>query len=405
MARRRLLAIVGALGLAAGLCTSAVGAQAAGAEPDATFNALVFISTTMANNGGSACLKNWSRVALATDGTCAIDQGPGQTNVAICIQNNTPGDVEVCRITQSNGARNNYALVIQRYKQNGGFARKATQYAAVNQGNVTGSNFLAEFQLTTQSTDDADANNTQTQDVQQFAGSPANHTTQNSTSGGSNYALVAQNSNQMGESERSVDKTQTSNEVGFLDQTDNGTGLSKNLVAQGQVQRLQGSGSQTQTVDPRCCSAQGINTEDRFTIVQHTDQEGGTQALQKATSFGTCHTKGNCTVNQSSRQHGMTKLNQCPPPNSTGPSHDCAAALVCTNGGCPVQTPQCVTEGTPACPLPPPNCPNVVCPTDAPVVSLSSHGTVAARLTGRPTASLIGTTSRPTRSSSTTRLT
>jgi hypothetical protein len=379
--RRRLLSIVGALGLVTGLLSSGVAAQADNSLPDSTFNWLLLSNTFLAGSGGNACISNGARVALTTDGFCVIEQSPGRTNVAICIENNAPSGVEVCRIKQTNDTRNNYALVFQRYNQQGGPSQSATQYARVNQQNGTGSNLFGEFQLARQSTSAADTTNHQTQKVQQFAGSDIDPNAQTSTSG-SNYALVAQNSNQNGASESSAIQTQDGNELGFLDQTDSGStvpgAVSKNFVTQSQFQHLDGDGLQTQKLDPRCCSTQGNGPRDRFNINQFTDQTAGPVADQQVISVGNCTTSGNCTVTQSSTQNGTTNTNSC-------------SGTTCTTGFTCTKT---TSEGgtvTQVCTPPPPPCtrfcvPLPQCPIVVPCSTIGaarfSDRALAVRFTG-----------------------
>jgi hypothetical protein len=309
--RKRLLSIVGAFGLVAGLLTSAVGVQAGTTLPDTKFNSLVATYSALSSSGGTACIDNGQSKALAADGSCNIMQGPGQTNVAICVEYNSPR-YELCRITQTNTDDNNYALVFQLYNQQGGSFQNAVQYGVVVQHNGTGSNLLGEFQVTNQFTNDPGAS--QTQKAQQYLGSDFDPTTQASTAG-SNYALFDQNSNQTGTSETAPTQDQNSNDVGVLNQTDYGAtvsgAVSKNVVIQTQFQALHGKGGQTQTVDPKCCSVQGNALADRFNIAQFTTQWAGPFAIQNATSIGRCVTTGNCVVNQSSWQDGLNKTNSC----------------------------------------------------------------------------------------------
>jgi hypothetical protein len=374
MLRRRLLSIVGALGLAAGLLGSSVGAHADTTLPDSTFNWLVFNYTIQASSGGTACISNWASVPLDSNGFCIISQTPGQTNVAICIENNAPSGTEVCKITQTNDTRNNYALIFQRYNQQGGASQSATQYALASQNNGSGSNLLGEFQLANQSTSD---DTSQTQTALQFAGLAGVPTTQTSTSG-SNFALVAQNSNQVGKSGNSPVQNQDGNQVGVLNQTDNGVAfpgaVSKNFVVQSQFQQLQGNGQQTQTLDPRCCSLQGNGTGDRFNITQLTRQMAGPAASQSVISVGNCHTSGNCVVSESSTQNGTTKTNSC-----SGTS--CSTGFSCTTGegGVQVCSPP-PTECIRFCfPIPP--CPIGPCSTTIGAARFSDRA-LALRFTG-----------------------
>ncbi|MDQ6710308.1 MAG: hypothetical protein M3Z11_07090 [Candidatus Dormibacteraeota bacterium] len=354
--------IAAAFGMLVGLGSSGIAAQAAPAAPaapDATFNTLLATYTALADGGGSACIGGTPSTTGATT-TCTIVQPqPGHTgrNVAVCVQNNTPGTIQVCDIMQTNTTSNNYALVIQRRSQNGGAVQEATQFADVEQLNGTGSNFLGEFQLITQTTGDANRDDP-SQTNNQYLGSDSDETQQTATAGGSNFALLAQRSRQFGSAERAA-QTQNSNQVGRLNQVDTPGGRSLNLVSQEQLQHLEGDGPQTQTVDPRCCTNQGTNPNDSFNIRQQTVQEGGPQAAQDAKTVGTCQTTGKCTVIQSSTQQGTTTTNQC------GPASFCAAAITCTKGVC-TPIPACFASDRNLCPPPPP-CQPTVCPQPTPL--------------------------------------
>ncbi len=360
MGRRRLTTIAATFGLLVGLCTSAIGAQAAPAAPDATFNNLLWSYTAMADRGGSACYGGTFDPAT---GTCTIYQGTttqSNRNVAVCVQNNVPGGVEVCSVTQFNGSGNNYALIIQRYRQNGN-TPQATQYATVDQENGSGSNFLGVFQQVSQFSGDPGA---QTQKADQYAGVHFNPLIQNSASG-SNYTLVAQNTYQVGTSETASTQNQDSNQIGSLDQTDNGAvvagAVSKNFVTESQFQKLDGDGAQTQKVDPRCCTTQKNSPADRFNIAQFTNQVAGPTAFQQAVDVATCDSSGNCTTSSTSVQNGQSQSTNCS-------GMVCSRAISCTNAtgeGGP-QTQFC----TPTPPSPPPTpCPPVCNPGYAPTAS------------------------------------
>src|ERR1700674_179478 len=82
--RRRLLSIVGALGLVAGLLSSAVAVQAE-TEPQSQ-DSLIW---TWMSSSQNVCISNGAHVAL-TGSACVITQGAqAEDNVAICVQNNT----------------------------------------------------------------------------------------------------------------------------------------------------------------------------------------------------------------------------------------------------------------------------------------------------------------------------
>src|ERR1700737_724043 len=114
MFRRRLLSIVGALGLVTGLLSSGVAAQAeTTAGPDSTYNSLL---ATYSWSSHDVCYSNGAY--LATN-PCVITQTPsGKRNIAVCVQSsNNPAATETCSISQTNDTHNNYALVIQRIHQ------------------------------------------------------------------------------------------------------------------------------------------------------------------------------------------------------------------------------------------------------------------------------------------------
>src|SRR5438874_3663980 len=125
MLRRRLLSIVGALGLVTGLITSAVAVQADTGTP--SFDALI---STWSTSTQTVCYSNSGTASVAL-GVCTIGQSPSTTqpNVAVCVQNNTT--VEDCEITQVNATQDNRALVLQNYRQSGSAYESATQRANV----------------------------------------------------------------------------------------------------------------------------------------------------------------------------------------------------------------------------------------------------------------------------------
>ena len=85
MLRRRLLAMVGALGLAVGLFGSGVAAQADTAPgPDSTYSALL---ATYSWSGHDTCYANGGAVVHPSAGVCTITQTPnGKRNIAVCVQ-------------------------------------------------------------------------------------------------------------------------------------------------------------------------------------------------------------------------------------------------------------------------------------------------------------------------------
>jgi hypothetical protein len=347
MARRRLLAIFGALGLGFGLISSGIAAQAETEPP--TLNALIWTWSWSTQN---VCNSN-SGTATLTGGVCTIDQtGPtSEDNVAICVQNNVPGGGS-CVISQTNGTEDNRAIVLQRNNQSGSASENAIQQAQITQNNTSGRNDVWVGQLVNQSTS---SSGKQTQGSQQF------DTIDQVAVTGGQKVLLGQLSNQRANSstfEQDQFSNQDVSESGGLghhiDQTS--TGLSEIAVGQAQIQTATGSGVQSQVVDPRCCSSQTGNPNDQFKIFQFVVQKNNAtpdEDPQDATSVAACHTDGTCTAFQSTTNNTDSTTNSCPPN-----SKDCVAVLHCsTAGGC-TKTPNCTGEG---CPPTPAVCPSFAC--------------------------------------------
>jgi hypothetical protein len=364
--RRQLLSIVGALGLVVGLLTSAVGVQAE-TEP-ASLGSLIWTWSTSTQN---VCFSNSGTATLAA-GVCTINQpASSEDNVAVCAQNNTT--VQSCVITQAEdvtSGEDNRALVVQHINQSGGSTQNATQSVTITQNSGLGRNDAWVLQAISQSTGDGSSeqqNNNQADTIDQV-----------SAGGGGQSVGLGQVSWQNAESGIATFQSQTSNqdvsESEFnghhINQTS--TGLSKILVGQFQSQKLHGAtgASQTQKLDPRCCSTQQSNTADTFNIFQFTTQlnDRGTGSTQNATSVAQCGTTGNCTTSSTTSQNGTTKSNSC------GPSATCTAILVCDNGTCP--TVVSCTGGDCQSPPSPPCFPLSGCG-DSPILASVGNGAVA----------------------------
>jgi hypothetical protein len=331
MYRRRLAAFAGAIGLLGALLSSAVAARADTVVTiDSTMSSLI---STYLNSSQDACVGGTSTYdSVAGTKTCMITENPtGHKNIAVCVQSNTPGTSQECMITQTNDSSNNYALVFQHVIDNGGPTEDATQKSTITQtmstlGTGTGSNFAKIVQVVKQSTKQAGE---QSQTVHQL-----NKTDQTSTTG-TNFASLSESSDQSGQSD-TANQTQFSEQDasdpnGHINQTS--AGLSQVVVAQSQVQNLTGSGTQMQTIDPRCCSQQGTNLNDVFTINQSTMQAGNPSATQNADSLGRCSTSGQCTVTQSSSNNKASFG-----PTTTCSSTVCFSEVVCTSN---VETGSC----------------------------------------------------------------
>jgi hypothetical protein len=332
MARRRLLAILGALGLVAGLLTSGVAAQADTSMSDSDFNAMVSTYLTQANTGSTFCR---AQPATTTDCPVITQESAGSSNnVAICVENDHTAapPTQFCSITQTNTTRNNIAIVIQIVNRSGNdLDQNATQDGRIHQNNLSGHNFAAVLQFVKQSTRAIGA---QSQTDNQGAAIEQNQLT-GAAASGHNLAILGESSKQTGYSQVAAMQTQFSNEDANTDPhhiNQTSTGLSIALATQSQVQELFGSGLQDQTIDPRCCSIQQSNPNDRFTIRQFASQRNNHQvgSTQHATSVAQCSTSGSCTTSSTTTQNGVTTTVPC------GPEPSCSAVLVCTNSICPV---------------------------------------------------------------------
>src|ERR1700682_4208835 len=378
--RRRLLSIVGAGGLVAGLISSAVAAQASTPGPDSTYNALVATYTWSSQN---VCYAN-SGVVTPGDGTCTITQGPSATrNIAVCVQ--VTSTAQQCDITQANVSSNNYALVIQRISQQGTTiscstthpCKSATQRASILQTDGTGSNFGGVIQKVTQSLtarpSDDDPQQVNQQDLRSLTtGVPGLKQTSDS---GSNYAAVGRDSQQY--QTGALAQTQTARQFAGFSETGDGInqttatpGGSKGVLGQVQRQNLQSqvattknqnayqdgditqtggtvstnfaSGNQFQeqreqgvstTVqhqfgDPRCCSVQTIGT---FLVLQVTNQFANNAALRQQSERleGNCDSPPNgCTLTQ------IAILNGAPfqPGDPCRQQASCHTTVVCATG-------------------------------------------------------------------------
>lgn len=284
MYRRRFAAFAGAIGLLGALFLSGVAARADTAISDATFTTMVDTYVAQALSGQALCLT----VPMTNDGTCpsSTQSSTDQNNIEVCVEHDTMVD-ETCSIEQHNMTGHNIAIVVEIYTQN----QNTTQTASISQTNDSGPNLAAIVQIANQSIQSAFTQVAhQNATISQTGNTPMTDT-------GRNLGILHQSSNQFGQSAAPDPQEQDSFEYGTIDQTS--TGVSRIIADQSQSQKLKGTGSQTQTIDPRCCSAQGSNLSDDFTIKQSTDQSGNQNAHQVANSYGMCTSSGQCTITQS----------------------------------------------------------------------------------------------------------
>jgi hypothetical protein len=347
MFRRRLLSIVGALGLVTGLLSSGVAAQADTSMSDSTFNTMVSSYQTLASFVPNFCYAPGSPTSCPT----TTQVSTGSNNVAVCVETDqTAAPAQTCSITQTNATGNNIAIVIQIVSRNSTDSfQNATQDASIQQDTVSGSNFAAVVQVVKQSTG---ASGAQSQIDNQGARIEQNGATVGTATPptGHNLAILFESSKQSGSSQIGASQTQFSNEdVNTSPHHINqySSGVSTAFASQNQVQQLFGTGLQSQTIDPRCCSIQQSNLNDKFNIQQFASQVNNHQltSSQDATSVAQCTTSGNCTTSSTTSQNGATTTVTC------GPTSSCTAVVVCSNGTCPEA---CFnSEG---CSVPPPPC-------------------------------------------------
>jgi hypothetical protein len=338
--RRRLLSIVGALGLVSGLLSSGVAAHADTSMSDSTFQSMVSFYQTVASFTGSFCY------APATATSCpTLTQGSATStsdNVAVCVEYaNTAAPLpQSCVISQTTLSGNNIAIVIQIVNRKGSDATQtATQDGTITQHNGSGNNFAAVLQFARQSTGmPGTQTDTQTAAIDQNDPSL--------TATGRNLAILGESSNQFGQSANAaLSQTQTSTQdVSFGAHHINqySKGVSKAFPTQSQLQVLFGDGSQQQTIDPRCCSEQLDSGANVFPIkesaIQSAKRNNGTintGAFQNSNSFGTCKSSGNCTITQFSSNNGASFG---PTTTTCTPGVQCFSTVNCFSG-----------EGTPFC--------------------------------------------------------
>jgi hypothetical protein len=334
MNRRRLLSLVGALGLVAGLLTSGVATQADTSMSDSAFQAMVNNYLAQANNGQPFC---YAQPVSTTNCPTLTQASVGSNNVAVCVQydNTAAPPPQTCSITQANVSGDNIAIVIQVVNRRGNDAAQlATQTGTITQDDRFGNNFAAVLQFVRQSTGVASG-----QEDHQFATIDQNSPLTLATSFGRNFAILAESSSQYGQSGLGYQSQFSEQDVSLAGHHINqySKGVSKAYPVQSNIQVLFGDGGQTQQIDPRCCSEQMDNGADVFTIDQSTIQvarkNNGAKnlaAAQSAESVGVCHTKGHCTITQ----FASDNVNSYGPVTKTcTPNTVCTSTVICANGG------------------------------------------------------------------------
>jgi hypothetical protein len=348
MLRRRLLSIVGAVGLVAALVSSGFAAQAANSSGLGAPAGALLASSAGAGNGDTQCSGTFD----PNTGICTISQTTlTEDHSAVCVEDNVPGGVEGCVITQTSGPGfNNRAVVVQRYHENQGPNQTpcpttqsgmqcATQTVTITQMATSGgSNFASVGQRTDQKLEPNTSGDQNQQDDQEV-------TIFQTSDSGQNQTDLDQSSKQNAKSNTTANQTQISREHGDITQFS--SGLSTASANQDQDQRLAGNGSQTQQIDPKCCTTQISNPDDVFTIKQNANQQAESAgALQESSTVGECFSDGQCTIDQTATTNAGSQHNHlvCTPGTS------CATGIVCTAAACTPCTPSeggCFTGGAP----------------------------------------------------------
>ena len=384
MLRRRLLSLVGAVGLVAGLLSSGVAAQASTPGPDWTYLGLL---ATYSWSSQDTCYANGGTVTHPSAGTCTITQTPGgKRNIAVCVQSSNavdPAPVQSCSISQTNTTFNNYALVIQRIQQNTcavtAPCQSGTQAASIQQTTTSsGWNFGGAFQNTSQSIGqrDDDPLQTNTQHVQFLAPSTGPGGLEQVSASGSNFGAVSQSSSQSASGDLSQTQTaeqvagnsgfsgsgidqnaplgsnaaflihiqkqqldaspiqhETATQDGDITQTGTpGANLASGNQFQDQLENGPLGASQQQTGGPKCCSVQNGG---KFFVRLKTGQRayaGGVfnpAAIQSEYLEGNCDSvNGSCDVFLSATEQGN------PPQTNTCTTSPCHIVVSCSEGGC-----------------------------------------------------------------------
>jgi hypothetical protein len=304
-----------------------------------------------ASTGGSQTPPDTCNIVqIATDGT----------NEARCVeQTDAPAVTQQCVIHQENVAGDNRAEVRQKVDANDGSAQDATQYAAVDQQNGTGANWVHIDEDIKQSVKDTDSSGAQSQEAHQNV-----DVTQHSDSG-DNTARVDQSQNQDAKAEKDtvmqgqnaanngintyagIDQTSTSGQnAAHLNQSTDQDAKAKKKNTSTQTQGSPSGGIQghfnqfssgLSTVDGQqrehqTAKAEGKKTSnttqyqygpqwfgsqqrgnpnDTYDIDQRSDQKATNPALQQDQQVENCDTDGVCTATESLTQNGERHDNSC----------------------------------------------------------------------------------------------
>ena len=314
---------------------------------------------------------------------CTVVQvADGGNNDAQCVErtNATTGVTQNCTIEQTNTTGDNHAQVSQQVTANGGAVQAATQNASVSQKNGSGKNDAHLRQSIEQRTNDSGPGGAQSQDgnesaaVGQQSDTGDNHAdvdqsldqnehlgpaggknavqtvaqAQDANGGGPNLNGAVYQTSNSGNLDGSIDQSidehaeapgknvigsQTQGHAGggvngHFDQTSQGVAKAKGT--QREHQDFGGSSktlTQTQFDPAWMGSPQQLNTDDKYDIDQHTEQNASNDvADQHDQIFSNCDTSGTCTAKEDTNQDGTHQRNSCS-------GSVCHIATSCESGG------------------------------------------------------------------------
>lgn len=250
----------------------------------------------------------------STDSCVIVQSSSKAQNSATCTQKDAASS-QSCSITQVNGSGKNVATVTQVSTQSGqgDGPQSAVQSAAVTQRNVSGANSAAVSQQVSQSLSSASATlgqqqtNDQTYSILQT--DPSGTATSCPSAAGPNTATASQSVSQTATGSSvgpaSGSQLQISNLTGHSDQCSTGKSTSDNTQSESQNETVPSGSTVTQTqIGPfRCCSSQGTNPKDQFSISQSSSQNASEAAQEME---GTCVTSGTCDLAQSRNAQSQT---------------------------------------------------------------------------------------------------
>ncbi|HEX6491426.1 MAG TPA: hypothetical protein VF002_08655 [Gaiellaceae bacterium] len=300
--------------------------------------------------------------------TCMIVQTAplsGDNNAKCVEQSSSPTAAQDCEITQTNaGTGNNNAVVYQLIIQ-GSQTPSNSQKAGITQSNTTGGNAALLTQTIVQSASTSVALVSQNQNAQQT------NSINQSSGTGNQVSLMAQTvsqkefagpSDEDGDDDSQGDEpdepfagaafmgSQNQNGNGISDTTQTSTGVSQSFNFQNMLQvesaPMLSAVTQYQLGPFRCCTFQGSNANDLFTIQQSKNQfTSSPTSVQHLDQIGELDTSGHGHIGQFANQNGTTQSNTC----DTTTSGACFAAQSCNHvEGGPVCSPA-VSCNTPEC--------------------------------------------------------